>query len=104
MTTQLAIRLEDDDLQALDELALRDGVTRSEAARRAIRAFTANTAASRHRAELDRVGALLGVSAGTRWLTGAEIVTTVPDADFAAEIAAAVGDDTTDDMVDPWTR
>lgn len=104
MTTQLAIRLDDDDLSALDELARRDGVSRSEAARRAIRLLVANTNAARHAAELDRVGALLHVAPGSRWLTGADAVTSEPDPDFAADIADAVGDDTTDEMFDPWSR
>ena len=102
MTSQLAIRLDVDDLAALDELARRDGLTRSEAVRRAIRLQTENTIAAQNRAELDRVGALLGVEPGSRWLTGADVITTLPDDEFAADIAAALGADSTDDMVDPW--
>ena len=104
MTTQLAIRLDDNDLIALDELARRDGVTRSEAARRAIRLLVANTNAAHHTAELDRIGALLRISPGSRWLTGADVVTSEPDPDFAADIADAIGDDTTDEIADPWSR
>jgi predicted transcriptional regulator len=104
MTTQLAIRLDDDDLKALDELARRDGVTRSEAARRAIRALAEDTTAARNRAELDRVGALVGIRAGSKWLSGAEALTSTPDADFAADIAEHVGHESTDDMIDPWSR
>jgi predicted transcriptional regulator len=104
MTTQLAIRLEDDDLHVLDELAKRDGVTRSEAARRAIRLVAGNTNIGRHRAELDRVGALLGLTPGTSWLTGDEVVARAEDPDFAADIASVIGDDSTDDMIDPWNR
>ena len=46
--------------------------------------------------------ALLGVEPGSRWLTGADVITTLPDDEFAADIAAALGADSTDDMVDPW--
>jgi predicted DNA-binding protein len=104
MTTQLALRLDDDDLKALDELAQRQGVTRSEAARRAIRAQTKDTTAYANATELDRVGHLLGRTPGLRWATGAEVLGNVPDPTFAADIARLAGDDSTDEMTDPWSR
>jgi predicted transcriptional regulator len=103
MTRQLAIRLDDDDLLALDELASTAGVTRSEAARRAIRSQAQNTAVVRNRAELDRVGALLGIAPGTRWASGAELINSIPDPGFAADIAELLGDESTDEMTDPWS-
>ncbi len=66
--------------------------------------MSTNTKAARHAAELDRIGALLHVSPGSRWLKGADVVTSEPDADFVADIADAVGDESTDEMFDPWSR
>lgn len=102
MTAQLAVRLNDEDLSALDEYAKHAGVTRSEAVRRAIRAQLEGTEAAGNRVELDRVGALLGIEAGARWRTGARLLTMTPDKDFAADIAAQVDGESTDDMTDPW--
>jgi Ribbon-helix-helix protein, copG family len=104
MTTQLAVRLDDDDLAALDELAERQAVTRSEAARRAIRAQSKNTTAQSNAAELDRVGRLLGRAPGLRWATGNEVLSTAADAAFADDISRLVGDESTDEMTDPWSR
>jgi predicted transcriptional regulator len=104
MTTQLAIRLDDDDLNALDELARANGITRSEAARMAIRAQAMDTSAAKNRAELDRVGALLGIAPGARWVTADEILRHRGDDAFAADIAAALGDGSNDDIGDPWSR
>lgn len=103
MTAQLAIRLNEEDLAALDELARRDGLSRSEAVRRAIRQQVENTTSARNRSELDRVGQLLGIEPGSRWLTGADVIAAEPDAEFAVDIAAALGEESTDDMVDPWS-
>ena len=59
MTRQLAIRLDDADLEALDELAAIASVSRSEAARHAIRQQAANTVVLRNLSEQRRIDALL---------------------------------------------
>ena len=102
MTTQLAIRLDDADLAALDELAAAEGVSRSEAARQAIRHRAGDTAALRNLQAQRRVDALLGVPPNTEWPTSADVLAHRADPQLAGDLADAIGDESTDDMVDPW--
>ena len=104
MTTQLAIRLDDADLAALDELAAIEGVSRSEAARQAIRHRAADTVALRNAKEQRRIDGLLGITPGTPWSSAAAVLAHPADADLADDLAEALGDESTDDMVDPWSR
>lgn len=104
MTTQLAIRLDDPDLAALDELAAAEGVSRSEAARQAIRHRAGDTAALRNLQAQRRVDTLLGVPANTEWPTATTVLAHPADPNLADDLALAIGEESTDDMVDPWTR
>ncbi len=104
MTTQLAIRLDDADLAALDELAEAEGVSRSEAARQAIRHRAADTVALRNLRDQRRIDALLGIAPGTPWSTAVEVLAHRADASLAADLADALGDESTDDMIDPWSK
>lgn len=92
MTTQLAIRVTDEQLRALDELAAAAGISRSEAARRAIDRAAIDTPSVQLRNELDRVGALLGVPTGAQWATAADVVRP-SDPGLAEDLADALGDD-----------
>ena len=102
MTTQLAIRLDDADLAALDELAAAEGVSRSEAARQAIRHRAGDTAALRNLQAQRRVDTLLGVAPNTDWPTSADVLAHRADPELADDLADAIGNESTDDMVDPW--
>ncbi len=92
MTTQLAIRVTDEQLRALDELAAAAGISRSEAARRAIDRAAIDTPSVRLRNELDRVGTLLGVPTGAQWATAVEVVQPA-DPGLAEDLIDALGDD-----------
>ncbi len=104
MTTQLAIRLDDADLAALDELAAAEGVSRSEAARHAIRYRAADTVALRNLREQRRIDALLGIAPETTWSTAAEVLAHRADPATADDLSDALGDESTDDMTDPWSE
>jgi predicted transcriptional regulator len=104
MTTQLAIRLDDADLAALDELAAVEGVSRSEAARQAIRYRAADTVALRNLKDQRRIDALLGVTPGTPWSTAQHVLAHSADATLAEDLADALGAESTDDMTDPWSK
>jgi Ribbon-helix-helix protein, copG family len=103
MTTQLAIRLDDADLAALDELAAVEGVSRSEAARMAIRYRAADTVALRNLKDQRRIDSLLGITPGTPWSTTQHVLAHSADATLAEDLADALGDESTDDMADPWS-
>lgn len=104
MTRQLAIRLDDADLEALDELAAIAGVSRSEAARHAIRQQAANTVGLRNLSEQRRIDALLGVASGGAWSTVVEVLAHPADAGLSDDLKLALGDESTDDMLDPWQK
>ena len=104
MTTQLAIRLDAADLAALDELAAAEGVSRSEAARQAIRHRAADTVAWRNLQAQRRIDALLGIAPGTPWSSADSVLAHPADRALGDELADAIGDESTDDMVDPWTK
>lgn len=104
MTTQLAIRLDDADLAALDELAAVEGVSRSEAARQAIRYRAADTVALRNLRDQRRIDALLGITPGTTWSTTADVLAHRADPALTDDLADALGDESTDDMTDPWSK
>ncbi len=104
MTTQLAIRLDDADLAALDELAEVEGVSRSEAARMAIRYRAADTVALRNLKDQRRIDSLLGITPGTPWSTAQLVLAHSADAALAEDLADALGDESTDDMIDPWSK
>jgi hypothetical protein len=104
MTTQLAIRLDDADLAALDELAALAGVSRSEAARQAIRHRAADTVALRNLQDQRRIDSLLGITSGTPWSIACDVLAHSADAALADDLADAMGDESTDDMVDPWSK
>lgn len=103
-TKQLAIRLDDGDLAALDELAAIEGLSRSEAARRAIRHRAADTIALRNLRDQRRVDALLGVTPGTTWSTAADVLAHRADPSLLDDLRDALGDESTDDMTDPWSK
>jgi uncharacterized phage protein gp47/JayE len=102
--TQLAIRLDDADLAALDELAAIEGVSRSEAARQAIRYRAADTVALRNVQAQRRIDSLLGITPGTPWSTTQDVLAHSADAALADDLANALGDESTDDMDDPWSK
>jgi Mn-dependent DtxR family transcriptional regulator len=104
MTTQLAIRLDDADLAALDELAAVEGVSRSEAARQAIRYRAADTVALRNLKDQRRIDSLLGIIPGTPWSTTEHVLAHSADANLAEDLADALGNESTDDMTDPWSK
>lgn len=104
MTTQLAIRLDDADLAALDELAAVEGVSRSEAARQAIRYRAADTVALRNLKDQRRIDSLLGITPGTPWSTTHHVLAHSADATLTEDLADALGDESTDDMTDPWSK
>jgi hypothetical protein len=95
MTTQLAIRLDDADLAALDELAAVEDVSRSEAARQAIRYRAANTLALRNLKEQRRIDSLLGIAPGTPWSTSQQVLAHSADATLAEDMA----DESTDEKM-----
>jgi hypothetical protein len=104
MTTQLAIRLDDADLAALDELAAIQGVSRSEAARQAIRHRAIDTVALRNLQAQRRIDSLLGIAPGTPWSTAETVLAHPADPALVDDLVAALGDESTDDMVDPWSK
>jgi hypothetical protein len=104
MTTQLAIRLNDADLAALDELAAIQGISRSEAARQAIRHRAIDTVALRNLQAQRRIDLLLGVAIGTPWSTAETVLAHLADPALVDDLAAVLGDESTDAMVDPWTK
>ena len=95
--TQLAIRLNDDDLEVLDAAAAAAGVTRSEAARRAIRALGEPSGRPDPDAELRRIvdawvdlraGLPRALKANDSWIAATALALDIPlltcDADFDA--------------------
>jgi Ribbon-helix-helix protein, copG family len=104
MTTQLAIRLDDADLAALDELAAVEGVSRSEAARQAIRYRAADTVALRNLRDQRRIDSLLGITPGTPWSQTVDVLAHPADVALTDDLADALGDESTDDMADPWSK
>ena len=97
--TQLAIRLNDDDLEVLDAAAAAAGVTRSEAARRAIRALGERSGRPDPDAELRRIDALLGVP-HRPWASAATVLRASPDPTLGDDLDAALGDELAPG--DPW--
>ncbi len=95
MTTQIVVELDDTDLASLDELAHRDGFTRSEAVLQSVRLRSKIITSTQNRAELDRVGGLVGIEPGSQWLTGDDVVTGPADPEFAIDIASSLGDGST---------
>ena len=104
MATQVEIRLEDADLAALDELAAIEGVSRSEAARQAIRYRAADTVARRNLKNQRRIDSLLGITPGTPWSTAQNVLAHSADAALAEDLADALGDESTGDMTLQWSK
>jgi hypothetical protein len=96
MTSRLAVRLDDADLAALDELAAIEGVSRSEAARQAIRYRASESVALRNIKDQRRIDSLLGITPGTPWATSEQVLAHQADARLAEDLADALGNESTE--------
>ncbi len=104
MTTHVAIRLDDADLAALDELAAVEGVSRSEAARQAIRYRAADRVALRNLTEQRRIDSLLGITPGTPWSATQHVLANLADARLAEDLTDALRDESTNNVTVPWSK
>jgi predicted transcriptional regulator len=96
MTNRVAVRLDDADLAALDELAAIEGVSRSEAARHAIRYRASGSIELRNMKDQRRIDSLLGNTPGTPWSSTQQVLEHSADASLTEDLADAFGDESTD--------